>query len=40
MLRLRETILIAVLFVVLVACLPAEAAKPKPPLYDLRPNAV
>ena len=41
MLRLRKTLLLALLsVVVLVACLPAEAAKPKPPLYDLRPNAV
>lgn len=41
MLRLRKTLLLALLSVVVLALrFPAEAAKPKPSLYDLRPNAV
>lgn len=42
MVRLRNTLLVALLFVlaILTFFLPAEGAKPKPSIYDLRPNAV
>ena len=41
MLRLKKTLLLVVFYVViLLVCSTAEAAKPKPPLYDLQPNAV
>lgn len=41
MLRLKKTLLLVVFYVViLLVCSTAEAAKSKPPLYDLRPNAV
>nr|DAY45140.1 MAG TPA: SNc [Caudoviricetes sp.] len=41
MFRLRKTLLLVVFYVViLLVCSPAVAAKSKPPLYDLQPNAV
>lgn len=42
MIRPRKTFLVALFSVIvgLTSCIPVEAAKPKPPIYDLKPNAI